>query len=186
NWRSLRDSAGGAETAAVVKANAYGTGIEQAVPALLRAGCRTFFVAHLSEALRARPAAPHATIYVLHGLLTGTGPTYAQPGLRPALGSQGESEDWAAFSRAQGQRFKAAVHVDTGMNRLGLTVPEGLELGGRDVLRDFEPALLMSHFVGAEESDNPINARQIEAFQAVRQALPGIPASLANSSGIYL
>lgn len=186
NWRSLRDSAGGAETAAVVKANAYGTGIEQAVPALLRAGCRTFFVAHLSEALRARSVAPGATIYVLNGFLSGTGSTYAEHDLRPVLGSQEEIEEWAAFSRAQGQRFKAAIHVDTGMNRLGLTVPEGLELGGRDALRDFDPALLMSHFVGAEESDNPLNGRQIDAFLAVRQALPGIPASLANSSGIYL
>jgi alanine racemase len=186
NWRTLRDNAGGAETAAVVKANAYGTGIEQAVPALLRAGCRTFFVAHLSEAIRARAAAPDAAIYVLNGLLSGTGPTYAEYDLRPVLGSREEIEEWAAFCRAQGQRFKAAIHVDTGMNRLGLTVPDGLELGGRAVLRDFEPALLMSHFVGAEESDNPLNARQIEAFQAVRQALPGIPASLANSSGIFL
>ncbi len=186
NWRALRDSAGGAETAAVVKANAYGTGIEQAVPALLRAGCRTFFVAHLSEAIRARSVAPDAAIYVLNGLLTGTGPTYVAHDLRPVLGSQDEIEEWAAFSRAQGSRLRAAIHVDTGMNRLGLTVSEGLELGGRDVLRDFEPALLMSHFVGAEESDNPLNGRQINAFQAVRQALPGIPASLANSSGIYL
>lgn len=186
NWRSLRDSAGGAETAAVVKANAYGTGIEQAVPALFRAGCRTFFVAHLSEALRARSVAPGATIFVLNGFLSGTGSTYAEHDLRPVLGSQEEIEEWAAFSRAQGQRFKAAIHVDTGMNRLGLTIPEGMELGGRAALRDFEPALLMSHFVGAEESDNPLNGRQIEAFQAVRRALPGIPASLANSSGIYL
>ena len=66
NWRSLRDRAGGAEAAAVVKADAYGTGIERAVPALARAGCRTFFVAHLSEALLARAAAPDAAIYVLN------------------------------------------------------------------------------------------------------------------------
>jgi alanine racemase len=186
NWRALRARAGGAETAAVVKADAYGTGIEQAVPALCRAGCRTFFVAHLSEALRARAVAPDATIYVLNGLLTGTGPIYAEHDLRPVLGSREEIEEWAAFCRAGSERFKAAIHVDTGMNRLGLTVEEGLALGSLDMLRDFEQSLLMSHFVGAEENDTPLNARQIEAFQAVRRALPGIPASLANSSGIYL
>ncbi|WP_264196575.1 alanine racemase [Microvirga lenta] len=186
NWRALREQAAGSETAAVVKADAYGTGIEQAVPALQRAGCGTFFVAHLSEAIRARAAAPGAAIYVLNGLLAGTGPTYADHDLRPVLGSSEEIEEWAGFCRAQGRRFKAAVHVDTGMNRLGLTVREGLVLKDRPELKDFEPALLMSHFVSAEESDNPLNRRQIEAFQAIRQTLPGLPASLANSSGIFL
>jgi alanine racemase len=186
NWRTLRDHAGGAEASAVVKANAYGTGIEQAVPALLRAGCRTFFVAHLDEAIRTRAVAADAAIYVLNGLLTGTGPTYADFDLRPVLGSSEEIDEWAAFSRAEGRRFKAAVHVDTGMNRLGLTVPEGLALRDRTGLQDFDLALLMSHFVSAEEGGNPLNGQQIEAFQAVRQSLPGTPASLANSSGIFL
>ncbi len=186
NWRTLRDNAGGAETAAVVKANAYGIGIEQAVPTLGRAGCRTFFVAHVSEAIRARAVAPDAAIYVLNGLFTGTCPTYAEFDLRPVLGSFEEIEEWAGFCRAQSQKLKAAIHVDTGMNRLGLTVPEGLTLKDLASLKDFETALLMSHFVSAEESDNPLNRQQIEAFQAVRATLPGIPSSLANSSGIFL
>ena len=186
NWRTLRDNAGGTDTAAVVKANAYGIGIEKAVPALSRAGCRTFFVAHLSEAIRARAVAPEAAIYVLNGLFPGTCPTYAEFALRPVLGSLEEIEEWAAFSRSEGQRFHAAIHVDTGMNRLGLTVPQGLTLKDRAELQDFETALLMSHFVSAEESDNPLNVQQIEAFNAVRSSLPGIPASLANSSGIFL
>lgn len=186
NWRSLRDHAGGAQAAAVVKADAYGTGIEQAVPALAQAGCRTFFVAHLSEAIRVRAVAPDAVIYVLNGLFPGTGPTYAQFGLRPVLGSFEEIEDWAAFSRSQNCELPAAIHVDTGMNRLGLTVPQGMTLKDNTHLKDFETALLMSHFVSAEESDNPLNARQIEAFSAVHAMLPGVPASLANSSGIFL
>jgi alanine racemase len=186
NWRILRDNAGGAETAAVVKANAYGIGIEKAVPALGKAGCSTFFVAHLSEAIRVRAVAPDATIYVLNGLFAGTCPTYAQFDLRPVLGSFEEIEEWAGFCRAQGQKRKTAIHVDTGMNRLGLTVPQGLTLKDRAELKDFETALLMSHFVSAEESDNPLNQQQSEAFRAVRASLPGIPASLANSSGIFL
>ena len=186
NWRILRDRAGGAQTAAVVKANAYGTGIEKAVPALGKAGCDTFFVAHLSEAIRVRAVAPGAAIYVLNGLFPGTCPTYAEFDLRPVLGSFEEIAEWAGFCRAQGRKLKAAIHVDTGMNRLGLTVPQGLTLKDRAELKDFETALLMSHFVSAEESDNPLNRQQIEAFQAVRATLPGIPASLANSSGLFL
>jgi len=186
NWRTLRDKAGGAEAAAVVKANAYGIGIEQAVPALGKAGCRTFFVAHLSEAIRVRAVSPDATIYVLNGLFAGTGPTYATHDLRPVLGSFEEIEEWAGFCRADGRKRPAAIHVDTGMNRLGLTVPQGLTLKDRSEIRDFETALIMSHFVSAEESDNPLNGQQIEAFEAVRSSLPDIPASLPNSSGIFL
>jgi alanine racemase len=184
NWRVLRDRAGGAEAAAVVKADAYGTGIERTVPALGRAGCRTFFVAHLSEALRARRVWRDARIYVLNGFPPGTARTYAAHDLRPVLGSQDEIEEWAAVCRADGSR-PAALHVDTGMNRLGLSLPEGLALAGDPRLSAFEPALLMSHFVGAEEPGNPVTARQIEAFAALRGALPGLPASLANSSGIF-
>jgi alanine racemase len=186
NWRALRDRAGSAECSAVVKADAYGTGIEKTVPPLVRAGCRTFFVAHLAEAIRVRNVAPDATIYVLNGLPPGTGSTYAVSNLRPVLGSREEIDEWTGFCRAEARKLPAAIHVDTGMNRLGLSVREGLALKGDRRLNDFEPALLMSHFVSAEEPENPINARQIGAFEAVRQALPGIPASLANSAGIFL
>jgi alanine racemase len=123
---------------------------------------------------------------VLNGLFPGTSPIYAQYDVRPVLGSFEEIEEWAAFCRSQGQKRKAAIHVDTGMNRLGLSVHQGLMLKERAELQDFETALLMSHFVSAEESSNPINLRQIEAFQAVRETLPGVRASLANSSGIFL
>lgn len=186
NWRTLRGRAGKAECAAVVKADGYGLGIEAAVPALARAGCRTFFVAHVGEAARARAVAPAATIYVLNGLLPGTAPAYAQHDLRPVLGSRDEIAEWAAFCRNAGRRLPAAVHVDTGMNRLGLKVYEALALVRDQLLADVEVALLMSHLVSAEEPDNPINGRQIEAFAAARRAFPGVPASLSNSSGIFL
>jgi alanine racemase len=186
NWRLLRERAAGARTAAVVKADAYGIGIERAVPALQAAGCDTFFVAQISEALRARAAAPQATIYVLNGLLPGTAARFVASDLRPVLGTQEEIDEWSAFCRAEGVRLAAAIHVDTGMNRLGLQPAEGCALAGDKRLAEFTPALLMSHLVRAEEKDHPQNARQIEAFLTVRAALPEIPASLANSSGIFL
>ena len=186
NWRTLRDRAGGAECAAVVKADAYGLGIQAAVPALSRAGCRTFFVAQLGEAARVRAAAPGATIYVLNGLLPGTAPAYAEHDLRPVLGSREEIAEWAAFCRGAGRRLSAAIHVDTGMNRLGLRAEEAAALAPDPLLREFEPALVMSHFVSSEESDNPINRRQIDGFATARAAFQGVAASLANSSGIFL
>jgi alanine racemase len=152
----------------------------------MEAGCTTFFVAHLSEALRIRKLSADLVVYVLNGLLPGTAATYADGKLRPVLGSSEEIDEWSAFCRAESLPGPAAVHVDTGMNRLGLTVSEGLALAGDSRLNAFEPALLMSHFAGAEEPGNPVTARQIQSFGAVRQALPGVPASLANSAGIFL
>jgi alanine racemase len=186
NWRRLRDRAAPAECGAVVKADAYGIGIGAAVPALARAGCRTFFVAHLAEAIRVREVAERVEIYVLNGLLPGTGPAYAGFRLRPVLGSWPELDEWAGFCRAEGVRFPTALHVDTGMQRLGLPVAEALALRGDPRLGDLVPALLMSHFTSAEVPEDPANARQIAAFEAVRAALPGMPASLANSSGLFL
>jgi alanine racemase len=72
------------------------------------------------------------------------------------------------------------------MNRLGLLPADAISLAGSDLAREVEPALLMSHLVSSEEPQNPLNARQIAAFNAVRQAFAGLPASLANSSGIFL
>jgi alanine racemase len=186
NWRRLAREAGGAVCAAVVKADAYGTGLEPAAKALWAAGCRVFFVAQLSEAETLRAACPDAAIYVLNGLLPGAAPAFARRNLRPVLGSRDEILEWAALSQAGGQRLPAALHVDTGMNRLGLPVAEALALAGDELLGAFEPALVMSHLVGAEEPDHPANARQIAAFLSVREAFAGIPASLANSSGIFL
>jgi alanine racemase len=187
NWRALAARVGSAETAAVVKADAYGIGIEQAVSALYGAGCRTFFVAHPVEGRRVRAAAPDAVIYVLNGLLPGTAAAYRAHDLRPVLGSLEEIEEWAAFCRAGAGRLPAALHVDTGMNRLGLRVEAAVQLAeNTELLGAFTPSLVMSHLVSAEEPDDPINARQIAAFSHVRERFAGVPASLANSSGIFL
>ncbi|HVY19604.1 MAG TPA: alanine racemase [Bauldia sp.] len=177
NWRAVAAKVAG-ETSAVVKANAYGIGIEAAGPALARAGCRTFFVALPSEALRLRRAVPDAIIYVLAGLMPGSLPMLTANNLRPVLGSMPEIADWAAA----GAPIGSAVHVDTGMNRLGITPAEAVALD----VASIRPSLVMSHFVVSEEPGDPLNRRQRDAFAEVRAAMPGIPASLANSAGIYL
>lgn len=186
NWRRLAERAAPAECAAVVKADAYGLGIEAVVPALARAGCRTFFVAHLAEGRRARAAAPDAAVYVLNGLLPGAAAALLEAGLRPVLGSRPELEDWATLARTAGRPLPAALHVDTGMNRLGLPLEEALALAGDPLLDAAAPALLMSHLVAAEMPDDPVNARQLAAFAALRDRFPGLRGSLANSSGLFL
>ncbi len=168
----------------MVKADAYGCGLAAVAPALWRAGCRTFFVAHLSEGETVRARLPEAAIYVLNGLPPGAGPALAARGLRPVLGSAEEIVEWAAL--AQG-RLPAALHVDTGMNRLGLPLSEARALAEDPArLRAAGIDLVMSHLVSAEMPEDPVNARQIADFAAARALFPGLPASLANSSGIFL
>ncbi|MDQ0392830.1 alanine racemase [Labrys monachus] len=184
NWRSCGARAPRAECGAVVKANAYGIGIENAVPALAEAGCRTFFTAQLAEAVKARGLDARASIYVLNGLLPGAGDVYAAHDLRPVLGSLDEIREWSAFCAASGWRGGAALHVDTGMARLGLRLEAAEALLAEGSL--FEPCLLISHLACADTPAHPLNGRQIAAFHAVRGLFPGVPASLCNSSGLFL
>src|SRR3954471_15750140 len=142
NWRALGARAAGAECAAVVKADAYGCGIEQVVPALANAGCRTFFVAHLGEARRARAAAPDAVIYVLNGLLPDTALAYAQARLSPVIGSRAEFDEWRAFRATSGWRGGAALHFDTGMNRLGFSDQDAADVAA-SLGQDHGVALVM-------------------------------------------
>ena len=186
NWRTLRARAGSAECAAVVKANAYGIGIEPAVRTLADAGCRTFFTAHAGEGVRVRRTRPDLPVYVLNGLLPGAAGLFVAEGLRPVLGSFEELEDWARASIAAGRPLPAALHVDTGMNRLGFPPEVVRQLAADPRLKAIRPTLLMSHLTSADEPGKPASREQIAAFAEARTVLPGIPASLANSSGHFL
>jgi alanine racemase len=186
NWRLLGRHAVPAECAAVVKAEAYGCGIEPVTTALVKAGCRTFFVAQLQEGRRVRAVAPDAAIYVLNGLLPGTAPAFAQSDLRPVINSLAELAEWHSFVSANAWRGGAGLHVDTGMNRLGLTPEEAAAVAPRLRGDPHGIDLLMSHFVAAEESDDQRNDDQIRLFRDIRIMFRGISASLANSSGIFL
>jgi len=181
NWRTLASAAAPAECAAVVKADAYGLGIEHAVPALRRAGCRTFFVALPEEGSRVRAAAPEAIVYVLNGFLPAAAALCSEAGLRPVLNTLEQVAAWAAAGGGA-----SAIHVDTGMNRLGLSLHEALELARRpDLLAAVAPALLISHLACADTPAHPLNPEQLALFREIRGELPGIPASLANSAGIF-
>ncbi|MGN6460512.1 MAG: alanine racemase [Pseudolabrys sp.] len=186
NWKALGRRATPAECSAVVKADAYGCGLEQVGAALAKAGCKTFFVADLSEARRLRAVAPQATIYVLGGLLPGTGPTFADLNISPCIGSLVELAEWDAFVAQSGGHGQFALHVDTGMNRLGLTAAEAAAMATRIRGEHHGIALLMSHFACADTPEHALNERQIKLFREIRLLYRGIPASIANSSGIFL
>lgn len=186
NWRALARRAMPAECSAVIKANGYGCGLEQVAATLSKAGCRTFFVADLSEAKRARLAAPDADIYVLNGLMPGTGPVFAEIAARPVIGSLVELAEWDAFTLQSHWNGGFALHVDTGMNRLGISAGEAAAVASRIRSDNHGIKLLMSHLACADEPEHPLNERQIKLFREVRLLYRGVPASLANSSGIFL
>jgi alanine racemase len=186
NWRKLEKSAVPAECSAVIKANAYGCGIEPVARALAKAGCKSFFVATLDEAVIARAALPSATLYVLNGFVQNTGDTYAKIDARPVIGELNELAEWDVFCRRTGWTGRAAIHIDTGMQRLGLTVAEAQGLIPRINAGDHGISLVMSHLACAESLHHPMNGRQLTAFREAASAFSGVPASLSNSSGIFL
>ena len=190
NYRALAQRAAGA-CAAVVKADAYGLGAARVAPALARAGANTFFTALLDEAITLRQCLagvqPAPTIYVLNGSTAGPAADFLAHDVCPVLNSLGEIEAWAAAARTAGRALPAAIHIDTGMNRLGLPAPETDSLAAEpDRLTGIDVRFVMSHLACAEEPDHPLNSEQLAAFTAVRARLPAVPASLANSSGIFL
>lgn len=189
NYRALREAAPAAECGAVVKADAYGLGMAKVAPALWRAGCHTFFVATLDEGEALRALLPKAIIYVFNGLLPGAAPLFAKAHLRPVLNSRTEIAEWAGFCCDQATKYPAAIHVDTGMNRLGLTAADLNTLvipQNASLLENFTLALVMSHLACADTPDHPKNKAQLDAFKAARAHLPDVPASLANSAGVLL
>jgi alanine racemase len=187
NWRKLEKTGVPAECAGVIKANAYGCGSAEVARALSNAGCKTFFVATLDEAKAVRAAVPaSAAIYVLSGFFQNSGEAYAEIDCRPVIGDLNELAEWDVFCRRSGWNGGAAIHIDTGMNRLGLTVPEALGIIPRINAGDHGITLVMSHLVSAEQLNNPLNAKQLTTFREIASQFSGVPASLSNSSGVFL
>jgi alanine racemase len=187
NWQALKGRQGTGECAAVVKADAYGLGMEPVARALWRAGCRTFFVALLDEALCLRTRLPEAAIHVLNGLERGGEEETRRARLVPVLNGPDDIERWSALAGRAGASLPAALHLDTGMARLGLSPAEARNLAAHpDRLAGIDLTLVMSHLACADEPDHPLNDRQLALFRDMRALFPQGRSSLANSSGLFL
>lgn len=185
NWRRLAALARPAATGAVVKANGYGLGAVRVAGALRGVGCRHFFVASLDEAAELRHGGIQEPIFVFDGLGIARAPAMAAAGAIPVLNDPGEVERWSIEARRLGRRLPCALHVDTGLTRLGMTpaAASGLAEGWPDEL---ELRLVMSHLACAEEPEQGLNELQRRRLQQIAACFAGTAASLAASSGIFL
>ena len=180
NYAVLEDAAAGAEVAAVVKADGYGLGAGPVCRRLWAEGCRSFFVARVSEGedLRAAMGDRAAAIYVLDGLLPGVAGRLTAAGLTPVLNTA------AQVAAADGYEGPVAVQIDSGMNRQGLTPAEAAALAPE--LARLDIALVMSHLGSATDPAEGRNPEQLARFAPAAALIPGRPISLAASAGAFL
>ena len=170
NWQAL-DALTAVETAAVVKADAYGLGAAQVAPKLLKTGVKTFFTALAEEAVAVRKAVgPEPEIYVFSGALPGDGPLLTEHNLIPCINAP---EQLTNISKNN----KIALQIDSGMNRLGMEpaqIPEGLD-----------PCLIITHLACSDDPTSPHNLEQLHVFKAVTERF-SCPNSIAATGGIHL
>ncbi|MCY3883914.1 MAG: alanine racemase [Gammaproteobacteria bacterium] len=174
NYELFRSRTTG-QAGAVVKANAYGTGTSRAVRLLREAGCHQFFVAVLEEAFEVRVNTP-GVIFIFSGPKNAKeAETIALEGFVPVLNTPSQIRLWKPY------RHRAcAIHVDTGMQRLGIGVEDCPDLS----IDSFNVRLVMTHLACADEPDHPANRNQIQRFSAALNQFKGVPTSIGNSAGI--
>ena len=191
NHRRLQQELNGVECAAVLKADAYGLGAKRVGPALAAIGVRKFFVAQLEEAVRLRQVLGlglrEARVFDFNGPLPGSEAAYLAYGITPVLNSLAALERWRDLARREARPLTAVLHVDTGMARLGLP-PDELEalVAHPEWLEGVELRYILSHLVHAEADDTSLSHAQLAQFRDALRRLPPAPASLANSSGVFL
>ena len=182
NYRTLRGAAPQSACGAVVKANAYGLGVAPVAGRLWEEGCRHFFVATAQEGIELRSLLPGARIFVFEGVLEGSADGVIGADLIPVLNSIGQIRCW----RAVGAGRPAAIHLDTGMSRLGLADAELREVSRAGLLEDLDLRYALTHLACGDVPSDPLNARQVRHFGDLLARLPEVRTSIGGSAGILL
>ncbi|WP_455473882.1 alanine racemase [Bartonella sp. B30(2025)] len=189
NYKTLAQHAAPTECSAVVKANAYGLGADKIVPALYQAGCRTFFVAQIVEALQLKTVLPpDITLAVLNGIPHNSEEFVAQTGIIPVLNSWSAIQSWQTLCQEKGKKFPAIIQIDTNMNRLGLDKKELQQLIKEPtIFEKAEVKYIISHLAnGGSDIHCASNYAQLETLKEALTQLPTCKVSFANSGGIFL
>lgn len=183
NWSSLEQVAPNTKIGACVKADAYGLGMAHVAPALARQGCQQFFVADPQEGVALRDILPKADIYIMDGVFEAALTAYKTHRLIPCLKSLTDVDLWCGTEM---RSLPAALHVDTGMHRLGIAPKDLARAKQRLDAASISPVLLMSHLACADTPQHTQNNAQLAAFKKAQALFPGTPTSFANSAGLFL
>ena len=184
NFRRLSEATPGAKAAAVVKCDAYGLGLAPVSRALaIKENCHTFFVAYAETGAALRKAladiAPDAEIYIFNGPAADCIDLFKENKLAPILNTLEQASLWAkTYPDAS-----AALHIDTGMNRLGL---EAKDIDALKKIDGLNVTMVMSHFACASTPDAPMLAEQQAAFDQITATFPGAKKSLASTGGALI
>lgn len=181
NWRFLKNKVNSSDCAAVLKANAYGLGLAE-VASALRKDVKTFFVAHLEEGKKLRSVLPNHRIFVLHGCTSEECDDFIRYKLLPVINTPLQARKWYRLCLQKGHDYPVALQVDSGMSRFGLS-EEDLDC---EEIHGLRIVLIMSHLACADQPDHPANEQQRREFVRLSGRFPGVPRSLAASSGIFL
>lgn len=177
-----------AKVGAVVKANSYGLGAHHIAKLLQQEGCQHFFVASIDEGIELRTTLNNqASILVLNGVFDHQAAEFVRYNLTPVLNHLGQVKIWQEFAELHRQKLPGLLHINTGMNRLGMPDQEITKLINRpDILQAIDWQYIMSHLSASEESTNPYNVAQLKKFTSYLKYFPKVKASLANSSSMFL
>jgi len=187
NFKLLQAAGGRAECGATVKADAYGLGLGPVATRLAREGCRRFFVATLGEGITLRGVLPQTSIYVFDGVESGSEADFVRHDLVPVLNSFPQVQRWSAYARRGSSRLAGALHIDTGMNRLGMSEQEVTLLErAPQYLDGIALDHVMTHLACADQPEHPLNAQQIELFERLRARLPAAPTSIGASAATLI
>ncbi|HWD13258.1 alanine racemase [Pseudochrobactrum sp. sp1633] len=188
NYQIISKAISPTRAAAVVKADAYGLGADKVAPQFYAAGCRDFFVAHLSEALKLQPhIGKDAVIYVLNGLQPRTEKLCADSNIVPVLNSLEQVRNWVDLSRSLNRKLPALLQLDTGMSRLGLSEQELQELlANLSLLEAIDVKFIISHLAAGDNVQSPQNHAQLERLQAALKLLPHYAVAFSNSGGSFM
>jgi len=189
NYQFINSKVGNTECAAVLKADAYGMGASVIAKALDKAGCSTFFVATIDEGieLRACFSNDRNKIAVLSGLLKGSEDIFYNNKLTPVLNDIEQIKRWGLYNRKKKRPAPSIIHIDTGMNRLGLTISEFYDTVDKQTkLEELHVGWIMSHLACGDQPRDIMNEKQLSVFLNAKKKLPTVKASLANSAGVFL
>lgn len=188
NWHTVRRTFCGQHVGAVVKTDAYGLGLATIAPLLWQLGCRHFWVAHISEALALRALLPaHAArILVLHGLGGMAAADWAAHALVPVLTGPHELPILRGHAARHGTTLPVALHLDTGLTRLGFGVHDLPALRTNSPLwADLQVQTWVSHLGRFNDPSAPECLHQRAQFNAWTAQLPHAERSIATSSSVF-